>query len=363
MSDVSKVLKKSKQKAEEERRAQHKRALARFYNMNSILGHQVPFYVIIGGRKTGKSYSCAEFLCRHQEDMNYWMRISDTSIKAMLANNCKGMIDPDLVRDYNLDLKAKGGMYVENHGKPFITACPLSAFGKLKGVGFYDKDYKGWYNIILDEFQLEQGEKRTSFDILYNFIGMCETTVRTTKGKVRVFLLGNTLEEASTILKAFDFIPQKFGRFCLHRTSKYTGKREKYCVIDNLEPTQEYLEDRYGSIADLLGGDKMSNYTNELIRDTKLIYKGRKHRPTAIIKFTKSPGDWYTVWDSDIVCKYTNQKLPIAKDFAMKPYINTFYSPERRQTVLDMYDARAFRFDSLITESYFTEELAKIRKK
>lgn len=344
------------------RRAQRKRAMARYYKLNSILGHQVPFYVIVGGRKTGKSYSVAEFLCNHRDDMNYWMRISDTSVKAMLADKCRGMIDPDLVRKYNLDLKAKGGMYVENHGEPFITACPLSAFGKLKGVGFYDKDYDGWYNIALDEFQLEQGEKRTSFDILYNFIGMCENTVRTTKGKVRVFLLGNTLEEASTILKAFNFLPQKFGRFCLHRYNKYTHKREKFCVIDNLEPTEEYLKDRYGSIADLLGGDKMSNYTNELMRDTELIYKGRRHKPLAIIKFSKQKDNWYTVWDKNIVCKYNGEQLPANTDFAMKPYINTFYSRERRQVVLDMYDARAYLFNSLITQSYFTEELAKLRK-
>lgn len=359
MNDVKKII----QKAEtERRRSQKKLALSRYYNLNSILGHQVPFYVVIGGRKTGKSYSAADFLCRHKEDTNYWMRISDTSTKAMLANNCKGLIDPDLARKYDLNLKVKGGMYVEDHGKQFITVCPLSAFGKLKGVGFYDKDYDGWYNLILDEFQLEQGEKRTSFDILYNFIGMCENTVRTTKGKVRVFLLGNTLEEASTILRAFDFIPQQFGRFCLHRTNKYTGVREKYCVVDNLEPTEEYLRDRYGSIADFLGGDMMSNYTNELIKDVDLIYKGRKHKPDAIIKFTKKKENWYTVWDGNIVCKYTGQNLPKSSDFAMKPYVNTYYSRERRQIVLDMYDARAYRFDSLITQSYFTEELSKLRK-
>ena len=135
------------------------------------------------------------------------MRISDTSVKAMLANNCKALIDPGLQRKYDCDFKTKGGMYVYDHGKEFLTCVPLSSFGKLKGVGFYDKDFEGYYNIILDEFQLEQGEKRTSFDILYNFIGMCENTVRTTKSKVRVFLLGNTLEEASTILKAFNFLP------------------------------------------------------------------------------------------------------------------------------------------------------------
>lgn len=334
-------------------RAQKRRALARYYQLNSILGNTwAMFYVVIGGRKTGKSYSVAEFLCKHQKDKNYWMRISETSTNAMLQNKCKGLIDPDLVRKYNMDLTHKG-MYVYNKGKEFCTVTPLSMFGKLKGVGFYDKDYDGWYNIVLDEFQLEQGEKRTSFNILYNFIGMCENVARTTKNKIRVFLLGNTLEEASTILKAFDFLPEKFGRFYLKR---------KRCIIDNLEPTEEYLADRKGSIADILGGDDMSNYTNQLKRDVELIYKGRVSRPTGIIKFSKSKKDWYTIWDGKVIKKFNNESTDPMSDFAMRPYIGTYYSNERRQVILDMYDARAFMFNTLVTQSYFQDSLTSIRK-
>ena len=149
---------------------------------------------------------------------------------------------------------------------------------------------------------LEQGEKRTSFDILYNFIGMCENFLRTTKQNVEVWLLGNTLEEASTILKAFNFIPEKFGRFKL---------RSKRCIIDNLEPTEEYLNERKGSIADILGGGNMSNYTNMLNKDKSLITKERGKKPTAIIKFGKTTDKWYTVWDGKIINRYNKENLPI----------------------------------------------------
>ena len=201
-------------------RAQKNRANARYYKVDSILGNDwAIFYGIIGGRKTGKSYSVTDFLCGRKQKLgdmckNYWMRISETSTKALLANKADKLVDPDLYRKYNLDLTTKG-MDVFNRGEPFMTVVPLSQFGKLKGVGFYDKDFRGEYNIVLDEFQLEIGEKRTSFDILYNFLGMVENIARTTKGKIRVFLLGNTLEEASTILKAFNVVPEKFGRFYL----------------------------------------------------------------------------------------------------------------------------------------------------
>ena len=335
-----------------------KRKLARFYNLSSILGNDwAIFYCLIGGRMTGKSYSITDFLCKQKKRLgdnvrNYWMRISETSTKALLANKAKKLIDPDLVRKYDLELSTKG-MEVFNRGKEFMEVIPLSQFGKLKGVGFYDKDFTGWYNIVLDEFQLEEGEKRTSFDILYNFIGMCENIARTTKNRIRVFLVGNTLQEASSILKAFNFLPEKFGRFKL---------KSKRCVIDNLEPTEEYLEDRKGSIADILGGGNMSNYTNALTKDLKLLYKGRVTYPQAIIKFSKDTNMWFTLWDKGVVKRYNNESLPLSTDFAMKPYLNTFYSKERVQTIIDMFNARALKFDTLITQAYFTDSMKTIKK-
>lgn len=343
---------------DERHRAQKLRAVARYYNLNSILGNDwAIFYAILGARKTGKSYSVTDFLCRQKKNLgdnckNYWMRISETSTKAMLANKCKGLVDPDLVRKYDLELTHKD-MYVYDHGQEFMTVCPLSQFGKLKGVGFYDKDYDGWINIVLDEMQLEQGERKTSFDILYNFLGMCENIVRTTKSKLRVFLLGNTLEEASSILKAFNFIPHKFGRFYL---------KSKRCVIDNLEPTEEYLEDRKGSIADILGGDSMSNFTNKMQKDLQLLHKGRTRKPTALVKFSKDRGDWYVLWDGVVVKKYNNEKFSDGLVIAMKPYLATYYSRERAMAIIEMYDARVLKFNTLITQAYFEAALQKMRK-
>lgn len=334
------------------------RKTSRWYarNLRSLLGNDwAMFYVILGGRMTGKSYALTEFLCNQKKKFgkdvkNYWLRISETSSKALLANKANKLVDPDLVRKYDLELSTKG-MDVYDHGEPFMTVLPLSGMAKMKGVAFYDKDFKGTYNIVLDEFQLEQGEKRTSFDILYNFIGMIENIIRTTKTKVRIFLVGNTLEEASTILKAFNFLPEKFGRFYLKR---------KRCIIDNLEPTTEYLKDRYGSAADILGGDSMSNYTNELKKDLSVIDKSRKIYPKYCIYFGKERNHQYIVWANDIVSRYKGQ--PINNIVAMRPYLGTFFTPEARQKVIDIFDAKGFKFDSLITMSYFQADLQTIRK-
>lgn len=345
-----------KKRAEMQRAQKHKE-LARYTNLDSIMGNDwAIFRGLIGGRKTGKSYALADRICRLNARNPggvkcYWLRISEKSTQALLANKAEKLIDPDLYRKYGLSLTTKAGT-VYNHGKSFCGVYPLSAFGKLKGVGFYDKDFTGRYVIVLDEFQLEQGERRTSFDILYNFVGMCENLVRTEKNNVEVWLVGNTLEEASTILKAFNFLPEKFGRFYL---------RSKRCVIDNMEPTEEYLKDRAGSIADILGGDAMSNYTNDLKRDRELINHERLKRVTSLIKFSKDPADWYTIYDGQTIRKYKNESVSKDLDIAMIPYVDTFYSPERRIMVFDMYDARAFKFDSLITQSYFQDALKRIR--
>lgn len=338
------------------KRKKHKQSRWYTKELKSLLGNDwAMFYGILGGRMTGKSYALADFLCNQKKKKgelvkNYWLRISETSIKFMLANKAEKLIDPDLVRKYHLELTTKG-MNVYDHGNLFMQCMPLSAMGKLKGVAFFDKDYKGEINIVLDEFQLEQGEKRTSFDILYNFIGMVENIARTTKNKIRIFLVGNTLEEASSILKAFNFLPEGFGRFYLTR---------KRCIMDNIEPTEEYVKDRRGSAADILGGDSMSNYTNELRKDLSLISKQRLHNPQYIIKFGKTKDLMYLVWEDNMVTRYKGQ--PIKNTIAMKPYLDDRYSPERRQVVLDMFDAKAYKFDTLITLSYFQGELQKIRK-
>ena len=48
----------------------------------------------------------------------------------------------------------------------------------------------------------EKNEKR-SFDILYAFTNQLENLVRSTKTRVRVICIGNTLEEASDILSGY----------------------------------------------------------------------------------------------------------------------------------------------------------------
>ena len=356
MTEMQKYRKEVRKARDDMQRAQKKRSLARFVNLNSMLGNDwAMIYAILGGRMTGKSYSVTNRMCKIKKKLGkeckcYWLRISETSTKQLLCNKAEKLVDPDLKKKYELELTTKGNN-VYDHGKPFCEVYPLSMFGKLKGVGFFDKDFHGKYFIVLDEFQLELGEKRTSFDILYSFIGMLENIARTTKSNIEVWLLGNTLEEASTILKALNFLPEKFGRYYLKR---------KRAIIDNLEPTEEYLKDRQGSLAQILGGDEMSNYTNELTKDRKLIYNKRVYKPSYIIKFSKDKNDWYVCWDSKVIKRYKGQTCD--NIISMRPYIDEWFNTEKKLNIIEMYDSQYFRFDTLITKAYFEDSLKRIRK-
>ena len=46
---------------------------------------------------------------------------------------------------------------------------------------------------------------------------------------------------------------------------------------------------------------------------------------------------------------------------SMKPYIDEFFNKEKKQAVLDMYDSQYFMYDTLITKTYFEDNLKKIR--
>lgn len=263
-----------------------------WYSLRSILGNTwAIFYFLLGGREAGKSYAVTDTYVRQWKQKKrpfYWLRLTDTSQQKLLKNNAEKLIDPDLRRKYDLDLITVGdGVYevLERDDKNKVIkkelmarVLALSTFYNDKGSGLFDKDFLNdpnmFYNICLDEMNRELNEKR-SFDILYAFTNQLENLVRSTKTRIRVICIGNTLEEASDILCAFNFLPEEFGRYKL---------KKKRAVIDYIEPSEKYKERRKGTIADILM-PTASTFTNEIKVDDTLVTKERLIKPTTIIKF------------------------------------------------------------------------------
>ena len=91
-----------------------------------------------------------------------------------------------------------------------------------------------------------------------------------------------------------------------------------------------------------------------------MLCKSKLTKPNAIIKFTNSPDDWFTLWDGNVIARYNKEKVKVV--VAMRPYINEVYSPELRDSVIARYHAKAIYYKNLITQSKFTDALEKLKQ-
>ena len=343
---------------------------SQWYNLRPILGHfnYAIFAILLGGRQAGKSYSVTNFFVDQWKNKGIpftWLRLTEAAARKLLQNNAEKLVDPDLRRKYDLDLITNGNNVYEvtkrtkpdKNGKTKILekklmarVYALSTFYNDKG-SIFDKDFLNdpnmRYNVAIDEFEREKGEKNT-FDILYSLVNQLENLLRNTKERVRIFFLGNTLEEASDILCAFNFIPEDFGIFKL---------KSKRCVIHNIEPTEEYKEMRKGSIADILM-PTASTFTNKIDTDTSLINKSQLTAPNYVIKFTKDRSHWYTVWNGNIITKYNGEKKPVV---AMRPYLDEVFNVEAQKNMILLFDTRSLQFRNLITFKQFQSDMEALK--
>lgn len=337
-----------------------------WYCLRSILGYSwALFLFLLGGREAGKSYAVTDFYVKQWKERGrpfVWLRLSERSAQNLLTNNAEKLIDPDIRRKYNLDLVTKGSNVYEvtkrskadKQGKTKILEKKLmarvfaiSTFYNDKGSGLFDKDFLNdpnmYYNICMDEMNREKNEKN-SFDIVYSFTNQIENLIRSTKKRVRIICIGNTLEEASDLLCAFNFIPEQFGRFKL---------KKKRAVVEYIEPTEAYLERRKGTVADILMPNA-STFTNKITTDNSLVYKGRLKKPIRIIKFSKNTDEWFTVWDKGVIAKWNKEYKPA---IAMRPYQDEVYDQQLMTKIMQTFDYRSFQFKDLITFKLFQKQM------
>lgn len=356
-----------------ERRKQFKKEFTlkhEFYSLRHILGYAnwAMFYVLLGGREAGKSYSVTDFFCRQYKKKGIpftWLRLTERAAQKLLQNNAEKLVDPDLRRKWGLDLVTSGNnvYHVTKRSDPdkngktkilekklFARVYAISTFYNDKG-SIYDKDFLNdltmRYNIAIDEFEREEGEKNT-FDITYSLVNQLENLVRSTKERVKIFFLGNTLESASDILCSFGFIPENWGIFKL---------KSKRCVIENIEPTDAYKQRRKGTIADILL-PTASTFTNKIDTDNTLIDKRQLTKPLYVIKFTRNVKDWYTVWNDNIIAQYSGQKQQV---IAMRPYLDEVFQVEMQKSIITAFDTRSFAFKDLITFKRFQNALELLK--
>lgn len=328
-----------------------------WYTIRAILGNQwANWFIMAGARERGKTFSVQDFVLNSFFNPKsklyhipfYWMRLNDAAIKNMLMNNGAKMFEPILVRKYGLEgIKVKGdSVFIGN-----LLLCRvygLSVAYNNKGAAIFDKSTFKGVNIIIDEVALEKGQRKT-FDVVYNLKMQIENIVRSERENVKVFMMMNNTEDCPELMAMFGFIPIDFGVYKLKR---------KHCVVDYIPNNKAYEERRKKALANEIDTGT-GNFTNKIERDLKLLYKGRLHKPSYIIKYSKDKTDWFTVWDGNIICPYNNEKV---RSVAMKRYIDDVFLPESRDSVIEQEDVRAYKYKNILTQSLFRKNMELIKK-
>ena len=377
--EAEKMLKEMKA-AKKDKQESKLRSL--YYTTRSLMG--IPWWWIafeIGSRGRGKSYGSVDTSLSYQDRYGienvkcYYFRLSDLSCRKMLENKAEKAIDAKLVRKYKMQISVKGGT-IYNHGKQCMRMYALVSAAKTgKGVAEYDPDFlnnrpidkktgkpvKRFIFMILDEFMIAEGEeKKTVGNPVSQFKMFLENILRDQEKldypAVRIFACANAVSECSDFLAQMaGFIPEKPGRYKLKR---------KGIIVDNIPNSEAYIAKRKRSItASVMDYENDANYTNEIKRDIESLKPKRQklNRATCIIKFTKYPKDWFTVWDNNIIRRYNGQF--VKNTIPMIRYLDDIYDEQRAKSVIERYDARAFKYADLISQATFAAHLKCIKAK
>lgn len=308
----------------------------------------------------------------------FYFRLTDLSIKTMLANHASKAIDPYLIAKYNLQITCKNNT-VYNHGKPLIEFYPLvSAGSKGKGVNLYDcnfftnrplgksgKPIKRFIVTIWDEFLMAEGiEKKSVGDPVAQYKIYMEAILRDAErlpyNAVYNYFLANSVSECASVTGSlFNYIPDPNN----HKVVKLT---RKHTIFWNVPVTQAYLDKRAKSYnADILDYETDPNYTNRVKRDLDLIKpkKQRIRKVTQVIKFGRYEPDWFCVYDDKYIRAYRGESFNKNKVISMTRHLGEFYDGELANAVLQRYDYKSFMYVDIMSQALFASKMKQLKAK
>lgn len=381
MSELAKVRSQIKK----ERKAKKRAELGLYLNTNHVFSyHGITDFIYTAVRGIGKSVISVETAIILKEKYGYenvkcyYFRLTDLSIKAMLANKADKAIDPYLVQKYNLEITCKNNV-VYNHGKPLIEFYPLvSAGSKGKGVNLYDcnffkrKDKKTGKRIktfvvtIWDEFLMADGiEKKSIGDPVEQYKIYREAILRDAEvikdyDAVYNFLLANNVSECAAITGAlYNYIPNPQN----HKRVKLTRQRAMFW---NVPISDAYLEKRKNSYnKNIMDYENDPNYAT-VEKDLSLIKskRTRLRKVSALIKFHAiDKSKWFCVYDGKYIRQYKNECINKNLVIPMKRYLDEYFNPELVEMIFARFDARNFYYADLISMALFQSQLKLLKAK
>lgn len=343
-------------------------------------------FIFAGARGRGKSVisldapiaSCEKY--GYENNKIFYFRLSDMSVKQILANNADKLIDPILIDRYKMSISRKGNV-VYNHGKKLLEVYSLVSAPKNKGSALYDysflnnrpidpktgKPIKRFIWLILDEFQIAEGLERNSIankSTAALFKIYTETILRDQQfldyPAVRAYYLANNVAECSS------FTTEMWGYYMPPGKSDIVKCRRKNAVFINVPNSEAYVQKRKsaitGSITDF---ENDSNYSNQIAMDMSMIKprKTRIYKVTQLIKFSKNPNDWYCIYDGKYVKRYNNQTVKSDLVIPMMRHLDNTFLQERRDQVMELYDYQAYQYCDVATLANFRARMKELKLK
>lgn len=363
-------------------RIKKKAQLGLYLNTNHVFSYKgINDFIYTAVRGIGKSVISVETAIILKRKYGYdnvkcfYFRLTDQSIKAMLANKAEKAIDPYLVDKYKLEITSKGNK-VYDHGKLLIEFYPLvSAGSKGKGVNLYDCNFfkkyqetgqKTFIVTIWDEFLMAEGiEKKSIGDPVAQYRIYKEAILRDAEvckdyNAVYNFLLANNVSECAAVTGAlYNYIPDPNN----FRRVKLTRKRAMFW---NVPITEAYINKRRNSYnANIIDYKNDVNYTT-LQRDLSLIKpkQTRLCRVTAVYKFDKFDKEkWFCLYDGKYIRKYRNETVNKSIIYPMKRYLDGMYIADIANNVFERFDNRDFMYADLMSMTLFQSQLKLLKAK
>lgn len=365
-----------------QRQAKKRAQMGLYLNTNHIFSYQgITDFIYTAVRGIGKSVISVETAIILKRKYGYenvkcfYFRLTDQSIKTMLANKASKAIDPYLIAKYDLEITCKNNV-VYDHGKPLVEFYPLvSAGSKGKGVNLYDCNFfeeykktkkKRFVVTIWDEFLMAEGvEKRSVGDPVSQYKIYKEAILRDAEvipdyTAVYNFLLANNVSECAAVTGAlYNYIPNPNN----HKRVKLTRKRAMFW---NVPITEAYLNKRKNSYnANIMDYENDPNYAN-IEKDLSMVKskKTRIHRVSMLLKFDKfDKKKWFCLYDGKYIRQYRNETLSKNIMFPMKRYMDERYSQDFVNMIFERFDANSFMYADLMSMALFTAQLKLIKAK
>lgn len=228
------------------------------------------YYICIGSRGRGKTVSAWRWVLKRflkHAEMFVWLRLTDAPIKKMAANSSSTMVPQFLLRQLGIEsIFMKGATVFINVIEEGIQVTKMvgimdsiSTFYTTKG-----NDMSSFDNVVFDEINREKAERNT-FEVARSFINQIESIARFRK--IRVLMLGNTIDDASDILSIFNFQPKEFGIYKLTRRNT---------IVEYLDDSEEFKAQRKNSLAGMLLKDDSDVAVSFVNRVTKSVENTEK---------------------------------------------------------------------------------------